>query len=92
LGNSTKTVSPKPRDSTSAASFRARITSLTDHEFEDALAIAYLNDNAKWADENEDVWISAVQNPAGLLNGLCAFNMVAGARNHHYLQLWRLAA
>jgi site-specific DNA recombinase len=35
---------------------------------------------------------TAVVTPRGLLNGLVAVSVVAGAHNHHYLQLWRFAA
>jgi hypothetical protein len=64
-------------------------------EEREALAAAGFDANDRRGKEGltfEDYGFKAVVTPQGLLNGLGAFNMVAGACNQRYLQLWQVAA
>ena len=69
--------------------------SATSSDAKKALAKLGIDPNDQRCKENinfSDCGFAATLSPLALLNGLSAFNMVAGARNCHYLQLWRLVA
>jgi hypothetical protein len=64
-------------------------------EKEKALAKLGIDPNDRRGKENiewSDCGYAATLSPLGLLNGLSALNMVAGARNQRYLHLWSGAA
>ena len=60
----------------------------------DDLAHGFAPDDDRGTEDIDlsDCGFTAVVTPAGLLNGLVAVSLVAGACNQRYLQLWRAAA